>query len=1044
MKHVLLLIDRSLIRRQNRFKLLFTLLLTIGISSAVHAQVTVTGKVTDDTGAGLPGVNVVLKGTTSGTTTDANGNYSMSLSGVNEQSTLVFSFIGFDSQEQQLNGRTSIDVNLVANIQALNEVVVVGYGSQKKSDVTGAMVRLNEETLRDVPVANIQQAMQGRAAGIDIQSTSSRPGAGAIIRIRGSRSLGNPNDPTNPNPPNNDPLIVVDGIPFNGNINDLNPNDIISLDVLKDASATAIYGSRGSNGVIIVTTKRGKKGAPQLSYNGYAGTGAAIGKYKIYGGAAFDQFRTAAGIYSPTPTEVANLAAGKSVDWQDLMYKKSYITSHNISASGGTEETQYSISAGYFKQTTVLPGQDMTRYSLGAAIDQKIGERIKIGLNTLNSLNITNGENLNPMFQILTLSPLYDAYNADGTINATPAIGSVDPTNRSPLLLYNTNSWAQQRRKLRTFNSLYGEIKIVEGLKYRLNIGLDYFTDLYGQYYSSETPFANGGASQGQVQSGQSSSYTLENLITYDKTFAEKHKLSFTGLYSVQEVEFFNNQTSAQDLPADYTLFYNLGLANTIVSTSGNYSKSGLLSYMGRINYAFNDKYLLTLTARTDGSSRLAAGHQWYTYPAVAGAWNISKEPFMANIQPTVSNLKLRVGVGQTANQAIQPYQSQGGLGKVPYNFGSSSGTYGYVVNSLPNNNLHWENTLSTNVGLDFGLFSNRVTGSLEFYQQKTDGILQSRTLPTTAGVSSVTQNIGSSENKGVEVTLSGTVIESKDPSGFTWSMDVNWFANRNKITSLGSGVLIDANNGWYVGYPIDAIYDYKKIGIWQSSEASEATAMGSYLPGNIKVADIAGPPVNGVPSNVPDGKIDANDRTVLGSLQAKWQGGLTSRFTYKGLSLDVVLFGRVGGMLVSTLYQSNVSNPFNTLEGRRNGPVVDYWTDSNPTNAYPKPGQSNNPIFGSTLGYFDATYMKIRTINLGYTLPASWLGKTGISSLKVYVQAQNPFKAFFSDYVKAGGLDPESTGNGLTTTPGWGYRPAVQPNTPPVRQFIIGVNLKY
>jgi TonB-dependent starch-binding outer membrane protein SusC len=1004
------------------------------LSSPALAQNAVKGKVQDEAGNAMPGVNIIVKGTSQGTTTDSDGLYNISIEDSN--TVLVFSFIGYSSQEVSVGGRTTIDVSLSPSAEQLSEVVVVGYGTQKKSDITGAMVQLSEQSIREVPVANISQALQGRVAGVDIQTTSSRPGSSPVIRIRGSRSLGNTTDVNNPNPPNNDPLIVVDGIPFSGSINDLNPSDIVSMDILKDASATAIYGSRGSNGVILITTRQGKRGKPVLTYDGYYGTNSVVGKYDLNNGVEFDAFRkeaiAAGAAYAPTADEAANLAAGNQTDWQDEMFQKGYITNHSISAAGGTDDTQYALSAGYFKQTTVMPGQAYARYSLSGRIDQNIGKRVKIGLSTQNTLNINDGENANPMFQLLTLSPLYNAYNADGSVYGLPATGSIDAVTRNPLLLRNADSWQQQRRRLRTFNALYGEVKILEGLKYRINIGLDFFNDNYGHYYASETPFQNGAANTAQVNNGNSASYTVENLILYEKIFAAKHKVNFTGLFSGQDVESYTSQMSVQDLPANYTLYYNPGLANTVNSLNGNYQRSGLISYMGRLNYGYEDKYLLTLTVRRDGSSRLAQGNQYFNYPAAAVAWNIQREEFMNDV-PIISNLKLRIGAGQTSNQAIPPYRSLGELGKVPYNFGPSAGAYGYNVTSMPNPNLSWEFTTTYNAGLDFGLFTNRLSGSLEFYKSLTTDILQQRALPPTSGVSSVLQNIGKTENKGIELTLSGVIMESKTTGGFNWSADVNWFLNRAEITELGSGVTIDVNNGWYVGQPIDAIFDYKKIGIWQLGEETAATTMGGFRPGNIKVEDINA-----------DGKIDANDRTVLGSLQPKWQGGLTSRFSYKGFNLDVVMFAKVGGMLVSTLYQANQNSPYNTLEGRRNGPKVDYWTPTNPTDAYPRPGQAQQPVFGSTLGYFDASYLKIRAINLSYNLPQAWLDKTELSGVRVYVQAQNPFKAFMSDYVKAGGLDPETTGFGGSNAPGWNNRVTVQPNTPPVRQIIFGVNIRY
>jgi TonB-dependent starch-binding outer membrane protein SusC len=1033
-------------RCRDLFRYSFMVLMLL--SSAVNAQNanTVRGKVTDETGTEMPGVNIVIKGTTNGTTTDQNGDFSISVP--NNDAVLTFSFIGYASQDVALGGRTSIEVKMATDVLSLSEVVVVGYGTQKKSDVTGSLVRVDEKALKEIPVANIIQALQGRAAGVEINPTSSRPGGGGQIRIRGNRSFTG----------SNDPLIVLDGIPFSGTINDVNPSDITSMDILKDASATAIYGSRGSNGVIIITTKRGQAGRPQFTYDGYYGFSSAIDQYRLYNGEEYLAFRNAAreprawggaASYTETPDELVNAAAGNDTDWQKETYRTGYITNHSIGASGGTETTKYLISAGYFKQTTILPGQEFTRYSLQGSIDQEIGKHVKVGLNTMNSMNVTDGEGANFMFQLLTLSPLYNVRNADGTLYEKPATGSIDPDTRNPLLVYNEDSWKQQRRRLRTFNSLYGEVKILEGLRYRLNIGLDLFQDNYGQFLGSNTPFVNGGTNGADVQNTNSWSYTAENLLIYEKTFASAHKVLFTGLFSVQEEEEYRSASTAGTLPADAMYYYNLGLGLTssVPLTNSYYRKSGLASYMGRINYSFKDRYLVTLTARADGSSRLAEGNKWFYYPAAALGWNIHNEQFMSSIG-AVSNLKLRVGIGTVSNQSIAPYASLGRLAGVdgrpaePYNFGGT-GTFGYLVTELPNPVLTWEFTTTSNLGLDFGLLSDRITGSLELYQQKTKDILQRVSLPQTTGVGGVVQNVGSSENKGIELSLSSVNIESES-KGFGWSTDFNFFVNRNKITYLAGGVNRNIGSGWHVGYPIDAIFDYEKIGIVQLEDTGLPAG---FDPGEIKIKDqlTVDSDGDGIFDQA-NGVINGDDRIILGSTQPKWSGGLTNRFTFKGLDLSVVMFWRVGGMLVSNLYGANPANPINSLEGRRSGPKVDFWTPTNPTNRYPYPGKQ--PDYGSTLGYFDATYMKIRTITLGYNLPGSWLGKTGLSSVRLYAQLQNPFKAFFSDYVKEGGVDPETNGFGGSNTEGFGpngtNRLTVSPNTPPTKSFIFGLNLKF
>ena len=995
------------------------------------------GKVTDKDGKPIPGVSIVVKGTTMGTITDPDGNYTLSIP--ESAQTLVFSFVGMEPQEVAINGRSQVDITMKESNVGLNEVVVVGYGTMKKLDVSGAIVSADAQVIKEVPSVSATKALQGRLPGIQISQTSTRPGSDMQIRIRGVRSIN----------ATNDPLIVVDGIPFAGSLNDISPSDIKSIDILKDASSTAIYGSRGANGVILITTFRGRVAEkPTVSYNGYYGIKAVAKKYPVYNGEEFQAFRHAT--LNPdykdnyTALEQASIASKSYTDWQDLMYQNAMVTSHDVSVSAGTNKGAYSLGAGYYDETAVLPGQKYTRYSLRTAIDQQIGQFVKIGLSSQNSFGITDGEGFADeskglMNNIITLSPLLPAYNEDGSIRQIPTEGWID-TYYNPLLIKNSDLWQEKRKRFASFNSLYGEVKFTNSLKYRINLGLSYSHDDYGNYFGSDTPFKNGSVSSATVQNVRNTVWTVENLLYYDKVFAEKHRLNVTAMYSAEESEYVESRMSADDLPADYLFYYNLGLANgakNIVADDQDYHKRGLLSYMARAQYAYDDRYMVTLTFRADGASVLAPGHQWHNYPALSAGWNINKESFLKEVK-AINQLKLRFGYGQTSNQAISPYATKGELAQVPYNFGSNN-MYGYYVSTLPNSNLGWEYTQSYNGGLDFSLFNNRISGYFDYYYQKTKDVLVKVNLPQSAGVSNpMWQNVGETRNKGFELSLSAQVIKPADKGGFGWDVDFNIYANRNKLLSLNSGVSEDIGNGLFVGHPINVIYDYKKLGIIQENEAPYFGRPA----GQIKVADLNN-----------DGRISADgDRTILGSFEPDFAGGLSTRFYYKNFDLSVVSFFKSGGMLVSSIYmpQSYLS----TNNGRRNSIRVDYWTPEHTSGTYPQPGNQNTADvndFGSTLGYFDASYWKFRTISLGYTFDESLLSKIGCRDARVYFTCENPF-VLFSPYMDAGGLDPEPTGRGgqganetLSNNSGIQARQlTIGANTPPTRNFIIGLSMKF
>lgn len=1030
--------------------ILLLLLVLPGMASA--QQKAVTGHVTNESGAPL-GASVIIKGSDKGTTTDANGNFTIqAVAGAK----LVISATEYVAQEFTVGKGNVINATLVRIDKALTEVVVVGYGTQRKKDVTGSVVSVGEKALREVPSANLQQALQGRAAGLEVQRVGTRPGAGAVIRIRGERTING----------SNDPLIILDGIPYEGgNLNDINPDEVASVDVLKDASATAIYGSRGSNGVILITTKKGKPGEAKLAYNGYAGTVSVRNKYNVFNAQEYIALRDLTNINPYMPEEVAARAKGQSTNWQDLMYRNGYVTDQNLSVSGGsTGGSTYSLGGGYYKETTVLPGQDFERFSLRATIDTKVGKRLKLGLNTLNNLTITNGSQFNnAMFPIITLSPLMPAYDSLGYPTLSPTGNTTDRVNQyNPLLLNNNDGqWVDKIRRLRTFNSVYAEYQIIPGLKYRLNVGLDYRLQENDQFQRSDKAlspsyFRPKQGNTASVNNSEGYGYTLENIITYDKTIG-KHKFTVTGLYSFQEDHSHNTSVSKDSIDEDFIQFYNLGQANASNNVkpvvSGSEVSYALESYMLRLNYAFNDRYLLTLTERLDGSSRLAPGNKYHDYPAASFGWKISEEKFMKDIK-YLDNLKLRVGLGQTSNQSVNPYTSLGLVspynyngysspsapgGTIRYNYGPSTIVTGYNLVTLPNPNLDWEYTKTANVGVDFSFFKSRISGSVEWYKSTTNKILYGISLPVSSGVNgSYTTNIGEMENKGIELTLS--TINVKLNNGFTWSTDLNLFGNRNKLLKLTDGFKNNIGSQLFLGEPLSAIYDYNKLGVWQLNEAAEAAKFGNQ-PGDIKLQDLNG-----------DGKIDPNnDRKIIGSGQAKIQGGITNRFAFKNFDLSFVIYARFGGLLVSQIHQPFAAYT-NVSDGLRNTIKTNYWTPTNPTNDFPIANFTSRarPITTdwTTLGYYDASFIKLRSINLGYTLPSAIISRMKIQSFRAYMSVQNPF-VLYSPYMReAGGVDPEATGTGNQgiQNPGnlSGRALTIGLNTPPTLSVNVGFNVTF
>jgi TonB-linked SusC/RagA family outer membrane protein len=989
----------------------------------------VSGVVKDATGEPIIGASVLEKGTVNGIITDLNGRFSLQVA---RNAILEISYVGYTSQAFPVQNRTRIDIVLEEDLKTIDEVVVIGYGTARKSDIAGAIASVDSKTIQEVPAISVAAALQGRIPGIDISSTTSNVGGEMRIRVRGERSL----------TADNNPLIVVDGIPFNGSLNDISPNDIKDIQVLKDASSTAIYGSRGANGVILISTNRGQEGqTATISYNGYYGVKNVLKKYDMYTGPEWVEFLDNSlkkDAYPMSLKQQAVVASGNFTDWQDLLYQPGYVTNHEVSARAGNSKGAYSLSLGYTDETAIVPIQSFTRYTLRTTIDQSIGSHVKIGLSSNNSFGITAG--YNPMGELFNLTAVSPAYNADGSVDHFPLDGTIEYSFGNPLYyVKGENVRDEKTKRLSSFNSIYGEVKIIEGLTYRINLGLSFNHENYGYFQNgADYPGNPPAVSTATARNTDRQQWTIENVVNYNKIFAEKHRFTATALYSAEQSEFLRQQMDATDIAADYALYYNLGLGlgdRTINPSQQRYNKRGLLSYMGRIQYTYDDKYLLTATLRSDAASVLAPGHKWHTYPAFNVGWNINRESFLKDIE-SITQLKLRFGYGQTSNQSVSPYATLGGLSAHNYNFGNS-GAYGYYVTNLPNSELGWEYTENYNYGLDFGLLNGRITGYLEYYLQKTKDVLLNVNLPFTSGVSNpVLQNVGSTQNQGLEFAITAQIIKPKARGDFGFDADFNLSLNRNKITALASGETQNIDMGWHVGHPINVNYNYRPIGIWQESEAELAASYG-YKPGQIKVEDMNN-----------DGKITAEgDRDIIGTLDPKFTGGFSARLSYKNFDFSMVSFFRIGGLFVSSRHRDYSL----TNTGRRGTTKVDYWTPQHPEGKWPQPGNQGGetPDFINTLSYFDGGFLKIRTFTLGYTFQRNLLSQIGAKSARVYLTCQNPFPAFFSDFIKSGaGIDIESSGYGGPTDPnsveGNGRQLWFGSATPPSRNFLVGVSVQF
>jgi TonB-dependent starch-binding outer membrane protein SusC len=1085
--------------------LMFLVFLSTVVLSAQEGTRRISGSVKTAKNEPLPGVTVKVKESMSGTNTDQAGNFVLNVDATAR--TLVFSFIGMSPMEVEIGNKDRFDIVMEESAVKLDEVVVVGYGTLKKSDVTGALTSINEKTLSERPVQNVVQALQGKASGIDV-TTNIKPGELPPIIIRGNRSI----------QASNAPLYVVDGIPLAiGNMSDFNPNDIFSVEILKDASATAIYGSRGANGIILITTKKGSAGKININYNAtvsldsyhnmtkWMNGGEYVDRWRLslmngrlYNATTNTDLKVPATLWYPdpfldntkfslasdpvaqqsvwmgyewvdgvlggtpvtratTPEEQAlgwpaqvpvyNSANVRNYNWRNDALRQGITQNHQISLSKGDQFSHLYMSLAYLGQVGVQKDQDYKRFNVIVNGDINPVKWLSMGTSINASRSIQNFGIQGPNTSNTGSKDLYSRATdqfpyalpkkADGTYIYNPG-GNLSLWN--PLI--DIDQSINERSIYAIYSNMFGEVKFTPWLRYRLNVGAQ-----FRQYRSGgwTGPLATSHLTNKPNTAGynttQNYAWVAENLLYIDKTFADVHTIGVTLLQSTQKSRQEGINISASSMIYDISKWYDI--ASNLVGKPDNYGTSytenSLMSYMARVNYTLMNKYLLTASGRWDGASVLAPGHKWEFFPSFALAWKMQEESFMKGFT-WLNEFKLRFGYGITGNSSVSPYSTSGPLSKNPYVFGSTAAV-GYLPQIVPNPLLTWEKTAQSNLGLDFGFLKRRITGTIELYQSNTSDLLLDKTLPAVSGFVSKVQNIGKTRNRGIEITLSTVNMRKGD---FTWSTDLNFYANKEEIQELLSK---DANgkpldilaNRWFIGYPIQVYYNYQKAGIWQNTpedlaEMAKFNANGhKFYPGTIKVVDqlTVDSDGDGI-KDATDYKITGDDMVILGTNRPKWTGGVTNTFNYKDFEFSFFVYARIGQM-----YFGGYPNSYGGVNP--NGRVENnMWSWDNPGGYWPMPNSGTVENFTPAMNYNDGSYVSVRNISLSYSLPAKWLKKLTMNNLQLSCQVVNPFM-FGGDLVKWG-INPEDNTNWDVVSSNGGPLGGMNNNTILVQSIVFGI----
>ncbi len=961
---------------------------------AIQQQPAVSGIVTDESGQPLPGVTVVVKGTTQGTVTNADGEYA--LRDIPEDATLQFSFVGMRKEEVEVGNQTNINVEMVVDAIGLEEVVAVGYGTVRKRDLTGSVTSVQAETLENAASPNIVQALQGVMPGLSVTTNSSSAEQNAILRVRGEQSI----------TASNNPLIILDGIPWEGNLSEIPTADVQSIEVLKDASSTAIYGARGANGVIIITTKKGKIGKTTVSIRSSYGALQLAKKPNVYNGEQFYAYKLDYHQGDPenvfTQTELDNYAAGISTDWVDLVTRTGQQQEHTLTLSGGGENHLFFISGNFMDTKGIAKNDDFSRYSFRLNFQKDLSDWLRFATNT--SMVYLDRDGRPAEFEdAIRMNPLTTPFNEDGSIKIYH--WPEDPFFTNPLGPLNVQDI---NRDSKVFANNYFDVDIpfIKGLNYRLNTGLTFRYANQESYWDDKTSqgFTAGGVSD--VTNRTDISALVENIINYEKLFGD-HSIKFTGLYSYQWDEYKTRRVRAEGFPSHVLTTYQAS-SGSLINPTSNLTQMGLVSQMARLNYIYKGKYLFTSTVRRDGYSGFGENTKYGVFPSFALSWNLSEENFIAENFDWIEQLKLRTSWGESGNQAIGAYSTLSRLANRDYltgNTGTTTAT-GYVPSKLANPDLGWETTKSWNVGLDFIIFNGRLGGSMDVFKSNVSDLLLNRQISAVFGIpgSEITENIGKTENKGLEFSLNGTPVQTRD---FTWNLTLNYSASRNKIVDLYGDGKDDVLNGWFIGEPINVAYVYGFEGIWQLDDNIEDSAQPFAEPGFVKATDKNG-----------DGEITPEDR-IIRDVNPDFIAGLNSNFKYKNLSLNLLFSGVVGG-----LKSFNYTNLALAWDYRRNHyDYFDFWTPDNPTNKYPA-NRLNVNLNPTASMLEDASFVRLKDVRLAYDLSQVAKELINLSKLSIYFNVNNVFTL-----TNWPGIDPELSN---------------QESIPLQRTYVMGLNVEF